>query len=94
MFLPASIEDYVPSSHLARVVDGVVEVLDTKDIEDRYSDLGQNTYHPKIMLKLLFYGYARGNRSGQKIVRLCEADTGYMYLVQMYQPDFRTINAF
>ncbi len=94
MFLPPSIEDYVPSSHLARVVDGVVEVLDTKDIEDKYSDLGQNTYHPKIMLKLLFYGYATGNRSGRKIARLCETDTGYMYLAQMYRPDFRTINDF
>ena len=90
MFLPPSIEDYVPSSHLARVV----EVLDTRDIEDKYSDLGQNTYHPKIMSKLLFYGYATGNRSGRKIARLCETDTGYMYLAQMYRPDFRTINDF
>lgn len=94
MFLPPSIEDYVPSSHLARVVDGVVEALDTKDIENKYSDLGQNTYHPKIVLKLLFYGYATGNRSGRKIAGMCESDTAYMYLAQMYRPDFRTINDF
>jgi transposase len=94
MFLPPSIEDYVPSSHLARVVDEVVEILDTKDIEDKYSDLGQNTYHPKIVLKLIFYGYATGNRSGRKIARRCETDTAYMYLAQMYRADFRTINDF
>jgi transposase len=94
MFLPPSIEDYVPPSHLARVVDGVVEALDTKDIENKYSDLGQNTYHPKIVLKLIFYGYATGNRSGRKIAGMCESDTAYMYLAQMYRPDFRTINDF
>jgi transposase len=40
MLLPPSLEDYVPPSHLARVVDEVVEVLDTKEIEDKYSHLG------------------------------------------------------
>jgi transposase len=94
MLLPPSLEDYVPLSHLARVVDEVVEALDTKEIEDKYSDLGQNTYHPKIQLKLLFYGYATGNRSGRKIAQMCESDTAYIYLAQMYRPDFRTINDF
>ena len=103
MLLPPSLEDYVPLSHLARVVDEVVEALDTKEIEDQYSDLGQNTYHPKIQLKLLFYGYATGNRSGRKIAQMCESDTAYppakdwragIYLAQMYRPDFRTINDF
>jgi len=94
MLLPPSLEDYVPASHLARVVDEVVEALDTKEIEDKYSDLGQNTYHPKIQLKLLFYGYATGNRSGRKIAQLCESDTAYIYLAQMYRPNFRTINDF
>jgi len=94
MLLPPSLEDFVPDCHLAKVVDEVVEVLDTKEIEDKYSELGQNTYHPKIQLKLLFYGYATGNRSGRKIARLCETDTAYMYLAQMYRPDFRTINSF
>ncbi len=94
MLLPPLLEDFIPPSHLARVVDEVVEALDTKEIEDKYSDLGQNTYHPKILLKLLFYGYATGNRSGRKIARMCETDTAYMVLAQLYRPDFRTINDF
>lgn len=94
MLLPPLLEDFVPPSHLARVVDEVVEALDTKEIEDRYSDLGQNTYHPKILLKLIFYGYATGNRSGRKIAKMCETDTAYMVLAQLYRPDFRTINDF
>jgi len=65
--------------------------LDTKEIEEKYDYLGQKSYHPKILLKLLFYGYATGCRSGRKIAQACETDTAFMYLAQMYRPDFRTI---
>jgi len=92
--LPPCLEDYVPEGHLARLVYEVVEGLDTSVIEDKYSELGQNTYHPKFFLKLFFYGYATGVRSGRKIAARCETDTAYMYLAEMYRPDFRTINDF
>lgn len=94
MLLPNSIDDYVPESHLARLVSRVVEQLNTSDIENKYSELGQNTYHPRILIKLLFYGYAIGERSGRMIARRTETDTAYIYLAQMYKPDFRTINDF
>ena len=94
MLLPSSLHDFIPEGHLARLVDKVVEELETTSIEDKYSELGQNTYHPKILIKLLFYGYAVGERSGRVIARRCETDTAYMYLAQMYRPDFRTINDF
>lgn len=92
--LPASLEDYVKEGHMARLVYEIVEGLDTSSVEDKYSELGQHTYHPKILLKLLFYGYATGVRSGRKIAARCETDTAYMYLAEMYSPDFRTINDF
>jgi transposase len=76
------------------MISNIVEQLDTRSIEDKYSPLGQNTYPPKIMIKLLFYGYAIGERSGRKIASKCETDTAYIYLAQMYKPDFRTINDF
>jgi transposase len=94
MLFPKSIDDYVPKNHLSRMISNIVEQLDTRNIEDKYSQLGQNTYHPKILIKLLFYGYAIGERSGRKISSKCETDTAYIYLAQMYKPDFRTINDF
>jgi len=45
-------------------------------------------------LRLLFYGYAIGIRSGRKIAAACESDVAFMYLSSMYKPDFRTINDF
>lgn len=94
MLFPNSINDYVSQNHLARVVNRVVEQLDATAIENKYSELGQNTYHPRILIKLLFYGYAIGERSGRMISRRTETDTAYIYLAQMYKPDFRTINDF
>ncbi len=94
LVLPPSVYDFIPKKHLARLIDKVIETLDTTFIEDKYSELGQNTYHTKILIKLLFYGYALGERSGRMIAKRCETDTAYMYLAQMYKPDFRTINDF
>ena len=92
--LPPSLEDFIPKGHLARLVSKVVGEMDTSAIEDKYSEKGQRTYHPKILLKLLFYGYSVGVRSGRKIASACETDTAFMYLAQMYRPDFRTVNDF
>lgn len=94
MLLPPSVEDFIPSGHLARVISDVVETIDVKDIEARYSHLGQKSYSPHLLLKLLFYGYSIGIRSGRKIASACESDTAFMYLASMYKPDFRTINDF
>ena len=56
MLLPPSVEDFIPSAHLARVINDVVETIGVKEIEARYSYLGQKSYHPHLLLKLLFYG--------------------------------------
>ena len=92
--LPPSVEDFIKEDHLARLVDEIVDHLDTAAIEKQYSYLGQKSYHPKLLLKLLFYGYAIGIRSGRKIAAACESDVAFMYLACMYKPDFRTINDF
>ena len=92
--LPPSISEFIHDNHLSKLVDEVVDNLDTKAIECKYSELGQKSYHPKLLLKLLFYGYAIGIRSGRKIAAACESDLAFMYLSSMYRPDFRTINDF
>ena len=33
MLLPPSVEDFIPSSHLARVINDVVETIDVKDMQ-------------------------------------------------------------
>jgi len=88
------VETVIPKDHLCRVVKEVVFSLDTEVIEAKYSFLGQRTYHPKLLLSVLFYGYATGVRSSRKIEERCLSDHFYIYLMQCYTPDHRTISDF
>ena len=90
------VETVIPKDHLCRVVKEVEVVfsLDTEGIEAKYSFLGQRTYHPKLLLSVLFYGYATGVRSSRKIEERCLSDHFYIYLMQCYTPDHRTISDF
>lgn len=92
--LPRSIHDYLPEGHLAKVVNGVVERMDLRRIQERYSEQGCSAYHPRMMVKVLFYGYAVGERSSRKLAHRLESDLAYMYLAGHQRPDFRTINRF
>ena len=95
---PESFLDYIssviPKDHLCRLVKEVVFSLDTEAIEAKYSFDGQNSYHPKLMLCLLFYGYAVGVRSSRKLKEKCLSDHIFIYLMQCYMPDHRTISDF
>jgi transposase len=71
LLLPPSLSEFISNGHLARLIDHIVDRLETSAIEDKYSELGQHTYHPKILIKLLFFGYAVGKRSGRMIARRC-----------------------
>jgi len=88
------LERVIPKDHLCRLVKEVVFSLDTEAIEAKYSFMGQSSYHPKLMLSLLFYGYAIGIRSSRKLAEKCLSDHIFIYLLQCYSPDFRTISDF
>ena len=92
--LPPALEDFVGEDHLARVINEVVNSLDLGELYARYSELGGAAYHPQLLLKVLFYGYATGERSLRKLAHRVRSDVAYMYLAGMQCPDFRTINRF
>jgi transposase len=60
MLFPASIEDYVPGDAPVRVYDAIIDAFDleTLGIEVDPHKVGAPPYDPKVMLKLLVYGYS------------------------------------
>jgi transposase len=74
--LPPSLHEFLPDGHLARVINEVVNELNLQELYDRYSDLGSSAYHSQMMLKVLFYGYAMGERSSRVIDHRLESDCG------------------
>lgn len=94
LMMPPSLEELIPPHHLVRVIDLVVEQLDLSPLYAGYSEEGQPAYHPKLLLKVLLYGYATGVRSSRKLAQELESDVCFMYLAAMQRPDFRTISDF
>jgi transposase len=92
--LPNSLEELIPSNHLVRVLDMIIEQLDLEEMYRSYSEEGQPGYHPKMLLKILMYGYSTGIRSSRKIAEKTKSDVFFMYLSAMQSPNFRTISDF
>jgi hypothetical protein len=62
LLLPPSLDDWLPQDHLARfIADLVDDVLDLTAIRADYTDKrGYPPYDPRLMLRLLIYGYTTG----------------------------------
>jgi len=92
--LPPSLEELIPEHHLVRVVNQVVEHLDITSIINQYEGGGTSSYHPKMLVKVLLYGYAMKIYTGRKIAKALGQDITFMWLAAYNRPDFRTINLF
>lgn len=96
LLLPPSLREWLPDDHLAYFVSDVVDQLDLSAIESVYEedDRGQPPYHPRMMTKILLYGYCVGVFSSRKIQKRLVEDVAFRVLAAGNQPDFRTISDF
>ena len=94
--LPPSVADWLPEDHLAYFVSDLVDDMDLSAIESVYEeeDRGQPPYDPRMMTKILLYGYCVGVFSSRKIQKHLLEDIGFRVLAAGNQPDFRTISEF
>ena len=93
-FVDVSKDSFLEEKHPARIIDLVVEGLDLQELYDQYSDEGNPAYHPKMMLKVLFYAYYVGVMSSRTIWDCVINRADFMYLAAGQVPNFRTINSF
>jgi transposase len=94
LLFPASIGDYLPEDDLAHVVDEAVEEIDITPYYQKISPVGNPSYHPALMIKLWFYGYATRTYSSRKIEEKLHKDVAFIYLASMQKPDFKAISEF
>src|SRR5450432_622527 len=96
LLLPPSLRDWLPENHLAYCVSDVVDQLDLSAIESVYEeeDRGQPPYHPRMMTKILVYGYCVGVFSSRRIQKRLVEDIAFRVLAAGNQPDFRTLSDF
>jgi len=97
LLLPASLHDWLPEGHLARFVADVVETLDLSAMYAKYEGRdgrGLAAYDPRMMVRLLIYGYCRGVASSRRIERGTYEDVAFRYLAADQHPDHDTIANF
>ena len=95
--LPPSLQDWLPEDHLARWVAEVSADLDLQAIYAVYEQRdgrGQAAYDPRMMVRLLVYGYCVGKRSSRQIEKATYDDVAFRYLAADQHPDHDTIAAF
>ncbi len=96
LLLAPSIQDWLPEDHLARYIADLVEVgLDLSPIYAAYEEeRGFPPYDPRLMLKLLLYGYATGTPSSRKLEQRSYDDVACRFLCADQHPDYRSIARF
>ena len=97
VFLPVSLEDQLLPGTLEFAIHTLVEDrLDTARFEKHYrnDETGRLAYDPKILLKIVLLGHARGLISSRKIEQACRENVVFIALACGQQPDHSTIAAF
>ena len=94
--MPPSLREWVPEDHLVwTVLDAVAEMdLGAFYASYRADGLGRPAYEPSMMVALLLYAYARGNRSSRAIERARAGDVAYRVAAGNLVPDRSTIAEF
>jgi len=92
--LPPSVEDWLPERHLARFVVEIVDGLELSRMSKAYRGSGSASYHPRLLLALLVYGYATGVFSSRKLERATYDSVAFRFVAANQHPDHDTIAAF
>ncbi|MFH1474417.1 MAG: IS1182 family transposase [Chloroflexota bacterium] len=93
--MPPSLHDWVDPDGLPAFLSDLVDELDLAPFLAAHDEpRGMPPYHPRLMLKVLLYGYATGVRSSRKLEERLGADVGFMFLAGQARPDHKTIAEF
>ena len=96
MLFPQSVDEYIPADAPVRAYDVIVNSLDFNalGIELDPHKVGSPQYDPRVMLKLLLYGYSYGVRSSRKLEREACYNLSFIWLTGGLKPDHKTIAEF
>ena len=74
LLMPPGLREWLPQNHLAWFVLGAVEEMDLESFYAAYraDGHGRAAHEPSMMVGLLVYAYARGQRSSRRIEQACK----------------------
>jgi len=94
MLLPPDLNDLIAADHPVRVVNEVLDRIDISGLIQQYKPGGTSSYHPRMLLKVLVFGYINNIYSSRRIEEALGQNIHFMWLAGMSKPDHNTINRF
>lgn len=94
LMMPLEWTSMLDPKNVAFVVNDVVEKMKIDKILETYSPLGNTSYNPKMMLKILLYGYVKRQYSSRKIAEVVKTDIYFIWLAGGNKPTRNIINEF
>lgn len=94
--LPEDMGAWLPADDPVWLVIDVVASLDTSALhaQRKVGGVGRAGYDPDMLLTLLIYGWAQGQRSSRRLERLCHRDVAFRVICAGDVPDHATISRF
>lgn len=92
--LPPSLDELIAANHPVRVVNSILNQLDINHLEESYQGGGSSSFHPRMLLKVLVYGYLNNIYSSRQLEAATRENIHMMWLCGMNRPDHHTINRF
>lgn len=95
LVMPLDCEVSIEKNAPVRLLNAVMERMDYSKLYAAYSHLGRIEYSPKILLKIMVYGYMRKQISSRALEACCRENLHFIYLLEgQHAPDHNTINRF
>lgn len=91
---PPNLLDFIEENHPVKIVSEVVDQLDIRNLIGEYKSGGTSSYHPKMLLKVLVYGYLCNIYTSRKLEQALKENVYFMWLSAMQRPDQNTLNRF
>jgi transposase len=94
--MPPDPREWLPEGHLAWFLLASVEQMDLSAFYDSYrvDGWGRAAFEPSMMVSLLLYAYARGERSSRGDRAQVREDVAYRVIAAQQKPDHATIARF
>ena len=94
VLLPPSLEELIDQHHPVRTVNRVMDQINIDPLLKKYKGGGTTSFHPRMLLKVVVYGYLSNVYSSRRIEAALKENIHFMWLSGMQQPDHNTINRF
>lgn len=94
LLIPPTWEEMIEPNHPVRIVAEVIDKIDIRPVNRKYKGGGASSYHPRLLLKLLVYGYLCNVYSSRKLEEQASSNIYFMWLCGLKKPDHNTINRF